>query len=809
MKVLKSDKKLLYSFCLVFCFLIASPVFAQNPNQPNFSTIRVDELSDEQIRNFMRQVEATGLKDAQLEQVAQARGMKPEEVVKLRRRVEALKLADKKKLSPAGIKVSGSSAGAKSDTSTITQDTTTLAEKALLELKSKIFGADLFKNKQITFEPNLRLATPMNYQIGPDDVLKIELYGYSEVAYSLKVSPEGSITIPNIGVVSLVNTTIEQAIVRIKARMSTLYADLRTERTSLNVTIENIRTIKVIITGEIENPGTYSLPSVSTIFNSLYASGGPTENGSFRAIQIIRAGKKIATIDVYDFLINGDIKSSIRLQDQDVILVPNYKNRVEVVGEVKRPRIFEIIPGESLTDLLRFAGDFTERAYKSKIKVLKTTDNKRAIEDVLSSRFDTYKPQSGDKYYVDAVLERYTNRVTIEGAVYRPGEYELEAGASVISLIKKAEGLRDDAFTNRAYIKRLKDDLQTEIVSFDLAKVLTGVAADISLKREDIISVSSIFDLQEEYKISIYGEVIQPDSALKYLEGMNLGDAIMQAGGFTDAATPKKISVSRRVRNSNVLSLSASTAQVFEIDINRDLKQVGENFKLEPYDIIVVRATSGYEIQRQMTIQGEVLYPGSYTITKKDERISSVIQRSGGLTALAYPEGASLRRILKKEAAPKKNNADSTKQVANIPNDYVGIDLVKILANPGGVDDIFLEENDILFVSKQLQTVTIQGEISSPVTTAYRNNKGFKYYISSAGGFTLKAAKRRSYVRYANGSTKSAKKFLLFNVYPSIKPGSEIFVPENPTQKPFSITELVSITTSLLTLYLLINTVTK
>ena len=809
MEILKLAKKLLYSFCLVFCFLIASPVFAQNPNLPNFSTVRVDELSDEQIRNFMRQVEASGLKDAQLEQVAQARGMKPEEVVKLRRRVEALKLADKKKLSLAKTKGSTSRPGATSDTSMVTQDTTTLAEKALLELKSKIFGADLFRNKQITFEPNLRLATPMNYQIGPDDVLKIELYGYSEVAYSLKVSPEGSITIPNIGVVSLVNTTIEQATVRIKARMATLYADLRTGKTSLNLTIENIRTIKVIITGEIENPGTYSLPSVSTVFNSLYASGGPTENGSFRAIQIIRAGKKIATIDVYDFLINGDIKSSIRLQDQDVILVPNYKNRVEVVGEVKRPRIFEIIPGESLTDLLRFAGDFTERAYKSRIKVLKNTDNERMIADVPSSNFNTYMPQSGDKYYVDAVLERYINRVTIEGAVYRPGEYELEAGASVVSLIKKAEGIREDAFINRAYIKRLKDDLQTEIVSFNLSEVLTGASADISLKREDVLSVSSIFDLKEEFKISIYGEVIHPDSAIIYLEGMSLEDAIMQAGGFTDAGTPKRISISRRVKNSDVLSKSAITAQVIEMDVNRDLKQQGENFKLEPYDIIVVRATSGYETQRLMTVQGEIVYPGSYTIIKKDERISSVIQRSGGLTALAYPDGASLRRLIKKGDIPEKNKADSTRQIVNIPNDYVGINLVKILADPGGVDDIFLEENDILFVPKQLQTVTIKGEISSPVTTTYRNNKRFKYYISSAGGFTNKAAKKRSYVRYANGATKAAKKILLFNVYPSVKPGSEIFVPENPSQKTFSITELVSITTSLLTLYLLINTVTK
>lgn len=801
-------KKILLLSCFILNCFIIFPVYAQKAVQPNFSTIRVDELSDEQIRSFMRQVEATGLSDAQLEQVAQARGMKPEEVVKLRRRVEALKLTDKKKL---GSSANKSLDGISNDTLASAQDTTTLAEKALSELKSKIFGADLFKNKQLTFEPNLRLATPQNYQIGPDDVLQVQLYGYSEVSYSLKVSPEGNITIPNIGVVSLANMTIEQATQRIKSRMSTLYSDLRTGNTSLNVTLENIRSIKVIITGEIERPGTYTVPSVSTIFNSLYASGGPTENGSFRAIQIIRAGKKIATIDIYDFLLNGDLKNTVRLQDQDVILVPNYKNRVEVIGEVKRPRIFEIIPGESLTDLIRFAGDFTERAYKGRIKVLRNTDNERMIQDVPRSEFDSYKPQNGDKFYVDAILERYTNRVTIDGAVYRPGQYELEPGTTVGGLIKKAEGLRDDAFTSRAYIKRLKDDMQTEIVSFDLSKLISGQIPDIQLKREDVISVSSIFELKEEYKVSVYGEVIRPDTALTYLEGMTLEDAVMQSGGFTDAASPKRISISRRVKNSDVLSASAITAQVFEIDISRDLKQVGENFILEPFDIIVVRASSGYEPQRGMAVEGEVVYPGPYTIMKKDERISSVIQRSGGLTALAYPAGASLRRILKKAVVETDSRSDTSnaKQIVNEPNEYVGIDLVKILANPGGVDDLFLEQNDILYVPKQLQTVTVKGQISSPVTTAFKHRKGFKYYISSAGGFTSKAARKRAYVRYANGSTKSAKRILFMNMYPSVKPGSEIFIPENPNKKPFSITELVGVTTSLLTLYLLINSVAK
>ncbi|KAA8484652.1 protein involved in polysaccharide export with SLBB domain [Arcticibacter tournemirensis] len=794
----------------------------------NFSNIRVDELSDTQIRQFIAQVEATGLSEAQLEQVAQARGMSPVEIQKLRQRVDRLKATEKQNNGSQGLKNSGNNRQAQSgreynfepaSADSVQASGASAAEKALSELRSKIFGADLFRNRQLTFEPNLRLATPRNYQIGPDDELLIDIYGYSEASYQLKVSPEGTINIPYIGVIPVSGMTIEQATSRIKSRLSTIYSGLKSGNTSVSIAIGNIRSIKVILTGEVVKPGTYSLPSLATVFNALYSSGGPTENGSFRQIELIRAGKRIATLDIYDFLLNGEFKNNYRLQDQDVIRVPTYHTRTEITGEVKRPGIFEMKSGEKLADLLRFAGGFNERAYQARVKVLKNTETERRIDDVTSDAFASYNPSSGDKYFVDQILDRFENRVKIEGAVFRPGQFELEPGLTVKQLIERAEGLREDAFRNRAYITRLKDDLQTELVSFDIAKVLSGEAADIPLKREDVITISSIFDLKEEYNVRVEGEVLKP-GRLNFAEGMTLEDAIIQAGGLREGATPKRVEISRRIKNSDVLSESARTAQVFQVDINQNLKSATAGFVLQPFDIVVVRPSSGYSVQQQVKVQGEVLYPGIYTITHKDERISDLLKRTGGFTAYAYVEGASLQRpgakVKDSTDVEKKMEFDRMKQFqrlqqkvsdtlkieeeAAIRNDYVGINLPRILKKPGGKDDLFLEEGDILNIPRQLQTVKVSGEVLSPVTVVYSRGKGFKQYISNAGGFSDRAKKKSAYIIYANGSVESAGKFLFFNNYPVVKPGAEIFVPKKPEARRMSTGELVGITSGLASL---------
>ncbi|MFA6946131.1 MAG: SLBB domain-containing protein, partial [Pedobacter sp.] len=512
------------------------PAIAQ-VNTQNLSNIRVDELSDDQVRAFMRQAEASGMGDAQLEQIAQTRGMRPEEIKKLRERVDKLKTDAKKQsvqADPNKVPAKGESGGRElnfeQDSTEVRKNPETEAEKAYNELRSKIFGADLFKNSKLTFEPNLNIATPKNYVIGPNDELLIDIYGNSEASYNLKVSPEGNINIEYVGVVPVSGLTIEAALSRIRSRMSSVYAGLRNGGTKLNIAIGSIRSIKVILTGEIVKPGTYTLPSLANVFNALYSSGGPTEKGSFRNIELIRGGKRIAVLDIYDFLMKGEMTDNLRLQDQDIIRVPVYQSRIEIVGEVKRPGIFELRSNESFRDLLNFAGDFTENAFKARIKVLKNTDTERRITDISSDQFTAYQPNTGDKYFVDRVLERFVNRVRIEGAVFRSGAYELEQGLTLFQLIKKAEGLKEDAFQQRGYITRLKADNQTELISVDIAGILRGSTKDIPLMREDVITISSIFDLKEEYKVSIDGEIRNPGT-FDFEEKMILEELILKAGG--------------------------------------------------------------------------------------------------------------------------------------------------------------------------------------------------------------------------------------------------------------------------------------
>lgn len=824
-------------FTLLTLFLLIGltiPVYSQVKPQ-NLSNIRVDELSDAQIRRFVAQVGASGLTDPQLEQRALSLGMKPEEIQKLKERVNRLQKRDqsnrlKNASDSKGFNTSGDSLSTASGS-----DTLSMVDKALVELRSKIFGADLFTTPSTTFEPNIRIATPLNYQVGPDDELLIDIYGFSEASYNLKVSPEGTINVPYVGVIPVGGMTIEQATSRIRTRLSTIYSELKTGNTKVRVSLGNIRSIKVVLTGELVKPGTYTLPSVGSVFNALYQSGGPSENGSFREIEVIRGGRKIATMDVYDFLLRGEFKNNIRLQDQDVIRVPTYRKRVEIVGEVKRPGIFEMVNGENLNDLLRFSGDFTERAYQARIKVLKNTATERKISDITAADFATYQPSTGDKFFVDEILNRFENRITIEGAVFRPGQFELEPGMTLKQLLQKAEGLTEDAFRNRAYITRLSDDLQLQLISIDIDAILTGKAQDILLQREDVVKIASIFDLKEEYNVKVEGEVRQPGK-FKFAEGMTVEDAIIQAGGFKEGATSQRIEVSRRVKNSNALSTSALIAEVFQINIDQDLKTATAAFVLQPFDIISVRPSEGFEIQKQVKVQGEVLYPGVYTLTRKNDRISDLVKRAGGFTAWAYSEGASLKRSgpakeiveTKKESEPalgtqkgqaaqngtapdKALLAKTDTIAANHPsetairNDYVGINLPRILKRPGSKEDLFLEEGDVLNIPKELQTVRVSGQVLSPVTVIYSGGKGFIDYVASAGGFTEKARRKRSYIKYANGSVKSARRIIAFNTYPHVRPGSEIIVPEGAVRRPINVTELIGVTSSLLTVYILLN----
>ncbi|SMC78829.1 SLBB domain-containing protein [Pedobacter nyackensis] len=812
-------KKSITAILFLFAVLITQVAFSQS----NYSNVKVDELSDAQIREMISRAESIGYNDAQLEQMAKAQGMKAEEVEKLRARVAKIRsgkedqAASKAQETDKGRQFEGGTQGRR--------DSTTTKVDLFESLRPKIFGAELFANSNISFEPNFRMATPRNYVIGPDDELLIDLSGDNEADYKLKVNPEGIIRLQYTGPVSVGGLTIEQAIAKIRTKLAGTYPGLRTGRTSVAVNLGNIRSIKITLLGEVVKPGSYTLSSLSTVFNALNASGGPNMNGSFRKIQVIRGNKIVATVDVYDFLLNGIQKTNIRLQDQDVINIPVYQSRVEMSGEVKRPALFEVLSNESLADVIRFAGGFSNEAYTAQIKVLQNTNKERRITDVTAEKFDTYGPLNGDKYIVEGILDRFENRVEIAGAVFRPGKFELDKGLTLKGLIAKADGLKEDAFLNRGYINRLNADNTLALISFDVAKVLAGTDQDIALQREDRVTISSLFDLRDEYKLSIQGEVRAPGD-FDYADNMTLADMIQLAGGFKEGATPNRIEISRRVRNSDSLSKSAITAELFTINIDKNLRLEGDPFILKPYDIVTVRNSAGYAIQKQVKLEGEVLYPGVYTISSKDERISDLIKRAGGLTPIAYAEGASLKRPGAEKVNPDDKNAIDNKEEENkkflslkraqeagvkdtlhadveqklIQSDLVGISLERILHKPHSRYDLIVEDGDLIRVPRQLQTVKVTGEVLNPNSIVYLPGKSFKQYVNGAGGFTTSALKKGAYIKYANGSVEAGSKFLFFNNFPKVRPGAEILVPKRAERERMSAQGWIGLGTALASL---------
>ncbi len=792
-------KRTITAILFLFAVLITQTAFSQS----NYSDVKVDELSDAQIRQLIQRAESIGYNDAQLEQMAKAQGMKPEEVVKLRARVEKIR----------GASASSKATGEDDDTEgrgrqvqglPVKRDTTARETINILkDLRPKIFGSELFANSNISFEPNLRMATPRNYVIGPDDELLIDLSGDNEANYKLKVSPEGIIRLQYAGPVSVGGLSIEQATAKIRSRLAGTYPSLKSGRTSVAVNLGNIRSIRITLLGEVVKPGSYTLSSLSTVFNALNASGGPNANGSFRKIEVIRGNKVVSTVDVYDFLLNGIQKNNIRLQDQDVINIPVYQSRVEVAGEVKRPALFEVLSNESLEDVIRFAGGFTNQAYTAQIKVLQNTNKERRITDVNAENFGTHGPLNGDKYIVEAILDRFANRVEISGAVFRPGKFELEKGLTLKGLIGKAEGVTEDAFLNRGYINRLNPDNTLALISFDVAKVLAGTAEDIPLQREDKVTISSLFDLRDEYKVTIKGEVRAPGT-FAYADNMTLEDLIQMAGGFNEGATARRIEIARRVKNSNTMSDSAKIAQVYTVNVDQNLRLSDKGFVLKPFDVIAIRSSEGYQVQRQVKLEGEVLYPGIYTIKQKNERISDLIKRAGGLTPTAYAEGASLKRPGAEKVKPNDKNAIDNKEEENkkflalkraqesgvkdtvkeevqlqlIQSDLVGISLERILTRPYSRYDLIVEDGDVIRVPRQLQTVKVTGEVLNPNSIVYLPGKSFKQYVNGAGGFTASALRKGAYIKYANGSVEAGSKFLFFNNFPKVKPGAEILVPK-------------------------------
>jgi protein involved in polysaccharide export with SLBB domain len=805
-------------FLIVFTILCCSVKFVSaQTNLQNISSINIDDVSDQQLIQLLQQAQNAGLSDADLIQQAQNRGMSASQAQKLQLRIKNIR--SKSGVSSTNAADSTTTQGRQLNYKPDSVDSLSAQRDIFESLKPKIFGADIFKNKNSSFEPNLKLATPLNYIVGPNDQLNINVYGNSLVNWKLEVSPEGNINIPGVGILNVGGKTIEQASVAIKSRLAANnYAVGR--GTSVQVTLGNIRSIKVIIIGQVSKPGTYTLPSLATVFNALYLAGGPTDNGSLRQIEVVRNNRIIRHLDVYDFLVKGDQKNNIGLQDQDIVRVPTYRTRVELAGQVKIPALFEVLPGESLDDIINYAGGFTDSAYTARIKVSQISDQQRKITDVLEADYKNYIPLRGDKYTIESVINRFENRVVINGAVFKPGDYELQNGLTLYQLIEKAAGLKEDAFTERGTITRLKPDNSTEMVGFNVKDVMNKTV-NIPLQREDIINISSIFDLRDKYVVTINGSVRKPGK-FAFSENMKVEDLILKAGGFAEGASTKRIEVARRISNADPSSKSSSVAQVFSVNIDGPLKPNDANFVLTPFDIVSIYSLPGYEKQKTVKVEGEVLYPGSYTIKNKNEKISDLIARAGGLTASADVEGGSLKRENIAILGVDKNKADTaaftlermaqanrlkraykdstTNADTQQRNNYVGIDLGAVLKTPGSKSDLLLEDGDIIRVPKQQQIVRVNGQVLYPSAVVYDSSKSFNDFVSNAGGYGPDALRRGAYVVYPNGTVKGTRKFLFFNSHPSVKPGSEIYVPKKPESKGNSVQTILGLTTGLASL---------
>jgi protein involved in polysaccharide export with SLBB domain len=788
---MKYFSRIVILFALFFCCQTTTSLFAQTVTLSNIGAVKVDDLTDTQVQDLIKQAQASGLTDGQLKSLAISKGVSEDNVNKLMARIDAVR---KNNSSSTNTTTANQTDARQLNYIKPNGDQKTSDNSAPIQ----IFGAELFNNGNITFEPNLRIPTPQSYILGPDDQVLINIYGNSQADWKLIVTPDGNISLPNIGLLNVSGKTIEQVTGLIVSKLKQNRYAIG-NGTTVSVALGSIRSIRVILNGEIVRPGTYTLSSLTTVFGALYASGGPGANGSFRQIELIRDNKKIRTLDIYDFLLRGSQKENIRLQDGDVIRVPSYKVRVSLLGQVKHPAIFEVLPGETLRDVLNFASGFTDLAYTATIKTVQVTEKERRVTDIEAGDFSNYIPLRGDQYTVDKILDRFENRVTINGAVFRPGQFELDKGLTLSQLINKAAGLKEDASLTGSVI-RLKPDNTTELISFDVKGVISKTAADVVMQREDVVSIPSIFDLRDNYKVAINGQV-RKGGEFPYSDGMTVEDLIIQANGFAEGASAKRIEIARRVNNSDPNKKNATVAQVFNIDVDSMLKYSTTSFKLQPFDQVSVYGLPGYERQRTVKIEGEVLYPGDYTIDAKSEKISSLVKRAGGLTAYADVDGGTLKRIndtggldvvknkidstqIKQDRIERLRYLqqafkDSTNALRQLKNDYVGIDLQKILNNPGSEGDLILEAGDRLIIPKQQQLVKINGEVLFPSSVIFN------------------PLKSRAYVLYANGIVESTHHFLFFKNYPQIKPGSEVVIPKKQETHKLSTAESVGLISGL------------
>lgn len=676
--------------------------------------------------------------------------------------------------------------------------------------EDQVFGRNIFTNENLTFEPDVNVATPQDYRLGPGDEIIIDIWGASENSIRQEISPDGTITIPGLGMISLNGMNIADAKEYLRSELSRIYAD---EGNQIQVTLGNTRSIRVNVMGEVMVPGTYTMSAFASVFHALYNAGGITDLGSLRDIRVARNGKTVANVDVYEYILQGKTDTNISLQEGDVIIVPTYEAIVKVEGKVKRPMKYEMKEDETISTLLKYAGFFASNAYKNSVRVVRQEGRQLSVATVERDNFGSFKVMDGDVVSADSISNRYSNRLEIVGAVYRPGVYEFSDRINTVKkLITQADGLLGDAFTNRAVLYRQRENLTSEVLPVDVKGIMEGSAADVELRNNDLLYIPSIHDIKDEGDVYISGEIKNPGT-YPYADNMTLEDFVITAGGLKETASLVRVDVARRIKDNKGTEASATVSQNFTFGLKDGFIVDGEpGFVLEPYDQVFVRKSPGYRVQKLVTVKGEVLYAGEYSLNRKNERLSNLIERAGGITAFGYTKGAKLTRVANEDE--KKRMADvldlMRRELGEGLTDSlkleldsvftVGIDLEEALAKPGSSADIVLKEGDVISVPGMTSTVKINGAVMMPNTVTYLDGKNVGYYLNQAGGYSQNAKKSKKFIIYMNGHVEKVKARSK-----KVEPGCEIVVPNKVKKNTFG--NIMGYTTSIASLAMMVASI--
>lgn len=806
------------------CIALMAFVFVQ--------MVVAQSMSDDQVVKYVMEQKEKGLDQQAIAEQLVRRGVTPQQLQRIKRKYEAQqqqlgaqdlvggKVQDRSRTITVGVgqvqedDVKSGNEQMNDALGFMDIDSLAYYQDQLMDTKQQVFGRNIFNNKMLTFEPALNVPTPSDYRLGAGDQVIIDVWGASQTTFNGNISPDGTVTLEGVGPVSLAGMTVAEANKNLKRQLGQYYAD-----SDINLTVGQIRSIQVQVMGEVVTPGTYTLSALSSAFNALYAAGGVNEIGTLRDIKVYRRGKIISTIDVYDYILNGNIAGDVRLADNDVIVVGPYDCLVNIDGKVKRPMYYEMKESESVGRLLDYAGGFTGDAFRDNVRLVRKSGREHTIHTVGEFEMNGFHLKDGDSLYVDSVIPRFSNMAEVRGAVFHPGMFQMDGNIQTVrQLIKAADGLREDAFVTRAVMHRQKDDLTIEMLPVDVKGIMEGTVADVPLRKNDVLFIPSVTEMRGERTFVISGEVNYPGK-YHYADKTSIEDLILQAGGLTDAASHAKVDVYRRIIDVNAVTDNEKMAETYTFNL-RDGFVIGEKeeFFLQPYDEVVVRRSPMYEAQRKVTVAGAVNFTGEYVMLHTGYRLTDLLRDAGGLTTMAYVKGARLRRNYTEEELNQRAIQQEESQIELYENSLktgsdfdmerakalmdmkqdkektyiVAIDLEKAMAKPGSIADVLLREGDVLDIPQFSSMIKISGEVQNPISVGYVEGKSLKYYINKAGGYSDNARKKKTYAIYMNGSTdelgRRAKR--------GIQPGCEIVVPARPQKERMSSSEILTIGTS-------------